>query len=68
MTTQTELDAAEINMKAQIGALERAGAANELAELGIKASPSDIEWWLSWTPQQRRRATLAWITLNASYT
>jgi hypothetical protein len=68
MTTEAELDAAEINIQVQVGALERAGAARELADLGISASPADIEQWISWTPKQRREASLAWITLNASYT
>jgi hypothetical protein len=68
MTTRTELDATEPNMRIQVAALERAAASRELADLEINASPSDIEWWLSWTPRQRRQASLAWVILNASYT
>jgi hypothetical protein len=45
----------------------RQAAANELAELGINASPSDIEYWLSYTPKQKRHAAYAWAVMQAGY-
>jgi len=58
----------ELTARVVKGQLERAAASRELAELGIEnASPADIEWWLTYTPQQRRRASLTWVVLNASY-
>lgn len=45
----------------------RQAAKRELAELGINASPSDIEWWLSYPPKQRRKAGFAWAVLQTAY-
>lgn len=60
-----ELLALQAQILAEVAA--RQAAERELAELGINASPADIEWWLSYDPKQRRRANLAWAAIQASY-
>ena len=68
MSTETDISAAELNLKILTEQFKRTNAAREMAELGIeKASPADVEAWLAYTPQQRRRASLMWAILNASY-
>lgn len=46
-----------------VSVLERHAAKNELAELGITASPADVSWWLSWPPKQRQKAAFDYAVL-----
>lgn len=68
MTGDASFDAAEIQLRVQVAALARAALAQELADLGINASPADIEWYLSMSPKERQNANMAWLVLNTSYT
>jgi hypothetical protein len=45
----------------------RQAAERELAEMGINASPSDVEYWLSYSPKQKRHAAYAWALMQAGY-
>jgi len=45
--------------------IKRAYAARELRELGIDASPADIEHWLTFSPRQRERVNEQWLIMQA---
>ena len=69
MSSQSDYDASELNIKLLSAQFERAATARELAGMGItSASPADIESYIAMTPRQRRQANMAWLVLNASYT
>lgn len=44
---------------------KRAFAARELADLGINASPADVEAYLALTPRQRQQADERWLVQRA---
>ncbi len=59
---------ADIMARVLSGQLARIAAARELGDMGVtSASPADVEAWLTMTPQQKRRLTLAWLVHQASY-
>ena len=47
-------------------ALERVAAGNELRQLGIEPSPSDVESYLAMSQRERRAANMRWAVMQAT--
>jgi hypothetical protein len=65
MSGPEEAEAALLQAQVMAAALERRIAERELSDLGITASGADITAWLSASDRERRRLTVAWVTLVA---
>lgn len=59
-------DKAELAGEILLGVAERSAARNQLAELGISASPADVSWWLALSAKQRQKAALDYAILVSS--
>jgi hypothetical protein len=57
---------AELQALAVVGALERQSCRLDLEDVGITASPADIEAWLSMPPKSRRHAAEAFAIWQAT--
>ena len=60
------LDADELTLVVLNGSLQRIVAARELREMGITASPADVEAWLSMTSRYKREVSLLWAIYAAT--
>jgi hypothetical protein len=60
-----EMQALHAQLLADVAA--RKAAERELADMGINASPSDVDYWLGYSPKQKRHASYAWALMNAGY-
>jgi hypothetical protein len=65
--TPTPEDQMALHVQLLADVAARQAAERELADMGITASPADIESWLSYTPRQRRHAAYAWALMQAGY-
>jgi hypothetical protein len=56
----------ELAAEVMAASAERIVARRELSQMGINASPADIQAWLSMTPRQQDRAARSWAIYQAA--